>query len=59
MSKYIEMFHNIICLDNIFRVFVKHNYKTKYRENMPYNEHILAIIFKNKEEKALKSIKKT
>ena len=50
MSKYIEMFHNIICLDDIYRVCVKYNYETNYRENMPYNEHILAIIFKDKEE---------
>lgn len=42
MSKYIEMFHNIICLDDIYRVFVKHYYNPEY--------YVLAIIFKDKEE---------
>lgn len=42
MSKYIEMFDNIICLDDIYRVFVKHYYNPEY--------YVLAIIFKDKEE---------
>ena len=52
----IEIFNNIICLDDIYRVFVKYNYQTKYQGNMPYNEHILVIVFKYKEEIVFNSI---
>ena len=48
MSKYIEMFHNIICLDDIYRVFVKHYYNPEH--------YVLAIIFKDKEEIVFNSL---